>query len=78
MPALVIIDQPLHAARQIFQRLHIQHDDRRGDGEAFEVAGSFVGTTPDTDNDGQLERFGATELHVILNFFEELKARVPN
>ncbi len=40
--------------------------------------GSFVGTTPDTDNDGLLERFGATELHVILNFFEELKARVPN
>ncbi len=24
------------------------------------------------------QRFGATELHVILNFFEELKARVPN
>ncbi len=51
--------------------------------------GSFVIAVQDDDNsqtggDGQsivarrLERFGATELHVILNWFEELKARVPN
>ncbi len=40
--------------------------------------GSFVGFTREYDDLSRLERFGATELHVILNFFEELKARVPN
>ena len=38
MPAFVIVDQPLHRPRQLFQRLHVQHDDGGGDGEAFEVA----------------------------------------
>jgi len=40
--------------------------------------GSFVAYTRENDGLSELERFGATELHVILNFFEELKARVPN
>ena len=51
--------------------------------------GSFVTVVRDQDisqagGDGgsilsrRLEQFGATELHVVLNFFEELKARVPN
>ncbi len=51
--------------------------------------GSFVITVQDDDNsqtggDGEsivarrLERFGATELHVILNWFEEWKERVGN
>ena len=58
----------------------------------FEVVGvadgSFVIALLDDDNsqaDGdqesiiaRLERFGVNELHVILNFFEELKTRVGN
>ena len=53
------------------------------------VDGSFVTAVRDADNsqsggDGgsilsrRLEQFGATELHVVLNWAEELKARVPN
>jgi len=51
--------------------------------------GSFVTRVPDvedsqTGGDGaslgarRLEQFGATELHVVLNWTEELKERVPN
>ncbi len=39
--------------------------------------GSFVITVADDDR-SLLEQFGVTEFHVILNFFEELKERVPN
>jgi len=39
--------------------------------------GSFVTTVQDDDG-SPLEQFGVTEFHVILNFFEELKERVPN
>ena len=39
--------------------------------------GSFV-IALDDDEGTLVEQFGATELHVILNFFEELKARVGN
>ena len=39
--------------------------------------GSFVIALPDDDR-SPWEQFGATEFHVILNFFEELKERVPN
>ena len=39
--------------------------------------GSFVTTVQDDDR-SWLEQFGATELHVVLNWFEELKARVGN
>ena len=38
--------------------------------------GSFVIAVTDDDR-SQLEQFGVTEFHVILNFFEELKERVP-
>src|SRR5581483_3572138 len=31
-------DQPLHLVGQILERLHIEHDHRRGDGEALEIA----------------------------------------
>jgi len=41
------------------------------------VDGSFVIAISDDDR-GALERAGATELHVVLNFFEELKVRVGN
>ena len=36
--------------------------------------------SPVEDEDGRTdaERFGATELHVVLNWFEDLKERVPN
>ena len=44
--------------------------------------GSFVTRVEDegqpTTGAEYMERFGATELRVILNFFEELKARVGN
>ena len=39
--------------------------------------GSFVIAVPDDDR-SRLEQFGVTEFHVILNFFEVLKARVGN
>ena len=39
--------------------------------------GSLVIAVADDDGRTNLERFGATELHVILNWAEELKARVP-
>ncbi len=39
--------------------------------------GSFVIAVADDDR-SLLEQFGVTEFHVILNFFEELKERVPN
>ncbi len=39
--------------------------------------GSFVIAVVDDDR-SPLEQFGVTEFHVILNFFEELKARVGN
>ena len=39
--------------------------------------GSFVIAVADDDR-SLLEQFGVTEFHVILNFFEELKQRVPN
>ena len=39
--------------------------------------GSFV-IVPREDERGQLERLGGTELHVVLNWFEELKERVGN
>ncbi len=39
--------------------------------------GSFVIAVADDDR-SPLEQFGVTEFHVILNFFEELKERVPN
>ena len=39
--------------------------------------GSFVIAVPDDDH-SRLEQFGVTEFHVILNWFEELKARVGN
>ena len=39
--------------------------------------GSFVIAVADDDR-SYLEQFGVTEFHVILNFFEELKARVGN
>jgi serine/threonine-protein kinase len=39
--------------------------------------GSFVIAVPDDDR-SRLEQFGATEFHVVLNWFEELKARVGN
>jgi len=32
----------------------------------------------DDDDRSSLERFGVTEFHVILNFFEELKQRMGN
>src|SRR6185437_14220255 len=38
MPAFVIVDQPLHGTRQILERLHVEPDHRRGDGEALEIA----------------------------------------
>ena len=38
MPAFVIVDQPLHLTRQVLERLHVQHDDGGGHGEALEVA----------------------------------------
>ena len=37
-----------------------------------------AGYVADTDGRTRTERFGATEIHVILNFFEELKERVGN
>ena len=40
--------------------------------------GSFVIAGDGGGFDDQGERFGATELHVVLNWFEELKERVPN
>lgn len=41
--------------------------------------GSFVtGVHLLTDNDSFLKANGATELHVIINWFEKLKERVPN
>ena len=40
--------------------------------------GSFVTSVRDDDGRSNLERFGATELHVILKWTEELKARLPN
>ena len=39
--------------------------------------GSFVIAVADDDR-SLLEQFGVTEFHVILNFFEELKAKVGN
>ena len=39
--------------------------------------GSFVIAVADDDR-SQLEQFGVTEFHVILNFFEELKQRMGN
>ena len=39
--------------------------------------GSFVTRVADDDR-SYWERLGVTEFHVILNFFEELKGRVPN
>ena len=38
--------------------------------------GSFVTVVEDDDPSSLNERLGATELHVVLNFFEELKQRV--
>ena len=40
--------------------------------------GSFVGRVEDDDGRSLIERYGAAELHVILNFFELLKDRLPN
>ena len=40
--------------------------------------GSFITRGEDDDGRTFVERFGATELHVVLNWFEELKARVGN
>ena len=40
--------------------------------------GSFVFPGRDDDVRTPEERFGAAELHVILNWFEVLKERVPN
>ena len=39
--------------------------------------GSFVIAVAEDDR-SYSEQFGVTEFHVILNFFEELKERVPN
>ena len=39
--------------------------------------GSFVIAVADDDR-SLVEQFGLTEFHVILNFFEQLKERVPN
>jgi serine/threonine-protein kinase len=40
--------------------------------------GDFVLPVQDDDGRTLIERFGATQLHVILNWTEELKERVPN
>ena len=40
--------------------------------------GSFVTTVAVDAGRTFVERFGATELHIVLNWFEELKARVGN
>ena len=40
--------------------------------------GSFVFPLRDDDGRFPRERYGATEFHVVLNWVEELKARVPN
>ena len=40
--------------------------------------GSLVTRLLEDDDRSMFERFGANEFHVILNFFEELKRRVPN
>ena len=40
--------------------------------------GSFVIAVGDDDGRSPEETFGATELHVVLNWFEELKERVGN
>ncbi len=39
--------------------------------------GSFVIAVPEDDR-SRFEQFGVTEFHVILNWFEELKAKVGN
>ncbi len=40
--------------------------------------GSFVTMVQDDDGRTLVEQFGATELHVILNWFEELRQRMGN
>ena len=41
--AFVVVDQPLHLARQGGQRLHVQHDHGGGDGEALEIPEQRLG-----------------------------------